>query len=79
MGGTRVVKWEAGWKEGDFIGAIIKAGGLVPGSVVVLEYRHDEWCPRTASGRGCKCDPDVCATVRPAGPHDPPRVGRSPL
>ena len=64
MGETDMAKMGEAFKS--FIQEVVKAGGLTPGSVVVLEYRHDEGCPRTTTGRGCKCDPDLVALVQPA-------------
>ena len=65
MTGTRVVMWARGWKRGDFLAAVLAAGGLAPGSVVALEYRHDSGCPKLAGG-ACRCDPEVTATIQPA-------------
>jgi hypothetical protein len=65
MGETRVVKWLAGWTEQDFATALVKAGGLERGALVLLDYGHDDWCPKLDGG-ACRCDPDVVATVRPA-------------
>lgn len=62
MSATRVVRWQAGWNEGDFLGAIIKAGGLESGSLVTLDYRHDDECPKLVGGP-CRCDPEVTATI----------------
>jgi len=65
MGETRVVKWEPGWTEGRFMAAVEAAGGLERGALVVLEYGHDDGCPKLSGGT-CRCDPDVMATIRPA-------------
>lgn len=66
MGDVKVVRWEPGWKQGDFLGAVLKAGGLAPGAVVELAYRHEDGCPKP-SGGACRCDPEVTATIVPAG------------
>jgi hypothetical protein len=65
MSDVRVVKWAKGWTEGEFMAAVVRAGGLERGSVVELEYAHDEDCPKPTGGI-CRCDPDVVATIRPA-------------
>ena len=63
---TRVVKWGKEMAGGDFLAAVLRAGGLSPGAVVTVEYLHDEDCPRLA-GRACRCDPEVVATILLAG------------
>ena len=66
MGDLVVVKWRSGWTDSEFMAAVMAAGGLERGSVVVLEYAHDATCPRVCLGGACRCDPDVTATIRPA-------------
>lgn len=65
MTGPAVVKWQPGWKQGDFLGAVVKAGGFAPGAIVELEYQHDDGCPKLTGGP-CRCDPDVAAYISPA-------------
>jgi hypothetical protein len=62
--GVRVVKWERGWGRSEFLAAVVEAGGLAPGAVVDMEYRHDNGCPKLA-GAACRCDPEVTATITP--------------
>ena len=64
-GETRVVKWKKGQVEEQFISAVVEAGGLEPGAVVLLDYAHDNGCPRVEGGT-CWCHPDVVATILPA-------------
>lgn len=63
--GERVVKWEKGWTERDFMSAVMKAGGLGRGAVLLLDYGHDDWCPKLVGGI-CRCDPEMVATIRPS-------------
>ena len=63
--GERVVKWLPGWTEQDFTSAVVKAGGLERGALVIFDYGHDDWCPKLLGG-ACRCDPDLTATIRPA-------------
>lgn len=65
MGDARVVKWEKGWTEQDFMSAVVKAGGLERGALLLLDYGHDDRCPKLVGGI-CRCDPDVVATIQPA-------------
>ncbi len=65
MTGARVVKWARGWNERDFAAAVWAAGGLAPGSVVLIDVAHDAECPKLAGG-GCRCDPEVSASISPA-------------
>jgi hypothetical protein len=62
MGAERVVKWAAGMTEGEFLSAVVRAGGLEPGSVVELDYLHAGGCPKPEGGI-CRCSPDVVATI----------------
>ena len=65
MGGTRVVRWEAGWSQSEFLAAVMKARGLAPGAVVNLAYRHKDGCPKPDGGP-CRCDPEVSASIQAA-------------
>jgi hypothetical protein len=44
----------------------LRAGGLEPGALVELDYRHEEGCSKP-SGGPCRCDPEVTATITLAG------------
>lgn len=66
VGEVKVVGWRAGWKQGDFVAAVLKAGGFAPGVAVQLDYQHEPDCPRLGGGP-CRCDPQVTATIHPAG------------
>jgi hypothetical protein len=32
---------------------------MKPGTVTMIEYVHDEWCPKLKGIGECLCDPDV--------------------
>ena len=64
--GERVVKWKQGWTEGEFLAAVVRAGGLESGSVVAMDYLHDAECPKPTGGV-CRCDAAVQATILIAG------------
>ncbi len=62
MGDAKIVRWRDGWTRGEFVAAVVKAGGFAPGAVMDVQYRHDPGCPKLVGGP-CRCDPEVTATI----------------
>lgn len=62
----RIVKWRPGASYVGFMQEVKEAGGLAPGTINLLNYAHDDRCPRLRGG-DCRCDPEVSMTIYASG------------
>ncbi len=53
-------------RQQPYIAPVLAAGqALPPGSLSIIDVRHDSWCPKLQGGV-CRCQPDVVPHTYPA-------------